>query len=363
MATYYCGYNDSGTLGSDANAGTSFGARVATLAKLETLLSAGDIGVVTAPSAYPITLASSFQPTASGTNNTPIYMTGGNATDGSIDGSIAYVDANSAAAHCIHMNAATQWRFFGNMNLTGATSHGFHGDNANWIATLFNVTAESNGGDGIHLYETNQYQRAIVNCNAYDNSNYGIYTRGCPIINCQVDNNTADGIRVQNLNMGAAIVGCRATNNGDEGIYIDVASGSSSNRPVTIDHCTIADNTNNGIQFDDNEGGQLYVVRNCILSGNGAYGISVAVSSIVANLYRNHYHSNTSGNYENVDPLSGIVEGATSGDPLYVNSAGEDYRPRIASPVLRRDTNGQVVDYAGAYMPHVPQLRRKMVRL
>ncbi|MGE3182671.1 MAG: hypothetical protein AB7N71_13650, partial [Phycisphaerae bacterium] len=78
-------------------------------------------------------------------------------------------------------------------------------------------------------------------------------------------------------------------------------------------------------------------------------------------LSRNHYHGNTSGNYNNADNAFGLVESATSGDPLFTDAAGFDYRPGIGSPVLRR-AGGIALDFAGAYLPHIEPIRRKLVR-
>ena len=164
-------------------------------------------------------------------------------------------------------------------------------------------------------------QNAVIEyCEVYDNSGAGIFI------------NDADNPLVE-LRYTAV------HDNGAEGIYSTISS-------VEIRNCTVATNASgDGIELNGGAG----TIKNCIVAGNGGYGILCA--SVTPTVDYNDVWSNTSGGY------SGCSAGANdiSVDPIFCDAGAGNVSVHASSPTLGVGEGGINMGALGIGCPEGPQ--------
>ena len=151
------------------------------------------------------------------------------------------------------------------------------------------------------------------------------------IDDCYIHDNTSDGIKW--LYAGAAgnliIQNSTIKSNGATGIFTDGDQNGAQDNALHVINCNIINNTTDGIKAVG--GGTNFPiivdVQNSIIDSNGGYGINTS-GALVAGLARltgggyNAFRSNTSGARNNFPVLTGDI--TLTGDP-FTNRAGADF--------------------------------------
>jgi len=146
---------------------------------------------------------------------------------------------------------------------------------------------------------------------------------GSLIQGCYIHGNTGDGVQCNNQGV-TAIDRCIITANGARGI-----SPNSTSTTFVISNCTIANNTSDGIG-NANASSSLIIYNN-IIYGNGGWGINVAIgntsSSRLFVQINNAFGSNTSGNRQtsgNVPLFNAFGDITITAGP-FTNSGSGDF--------------------------------------
>jgi len=324
---YYCGYDSSGTLGSDAADGLSFANRKATLtAGMALCTTAGDVLRISSNSTYPLVLTAQCNIQAAGTSQAPIVLAGASLTDGSIDGTVAWINGNSAVAYCITDNNANRANtILKNLYLYGATSHGCYIQAATSVGFMADgCSFVSNGGSG--LYCNNITKSLARNCTSRNNTSYGIFGLGT-VVACTVYSNGDVGIHFTGTTAYRSAVGCTVYSNSSHGIYISNATTAS---PSIFAYNTCNGNVGSGLRLGDaGMQWQIQIFRN-IFSNNGAYGLTADTPGLI-NVNQCHFYNNTSGTH-NLTQIPYITDVSTSGDPKFNNAGSGDFRLLQGSP-------------------------------
>ena len=300
MATYYCGPG-----GNDGNAGTSFALRKASFAAgLALVAAAGDELRVCASQASELDITSAGILAASGTDDNPIRIVGASTADGSIDGTLAYIDGQNTAVNILTDNGVARvCVLLQNLMFRRATSSGLYVANSSsrgWLA--LNCTADANGSHGFEAFSGRQ--AAFRKCFATNNAGSGFHTVGV-VIGCSASGNARGiGNPTANATRAPTAIGNRLFNNTGGGIEIDIAS-TDNDPPTVIVRNWISGNGGDGILFDDNDSGALQAIDQNWIVGNGGYGIRCASGTLTLPLGRNYFRGNTSGETSGIAVLGG----------------------------------------------------------
>ena len=172
------------------------------------------------------------------------------------------------------------------------------------------------------------------------------------VYRCVITGNSGSAI-YKELDARYYLENCLIAGNNGHGLYGDQWSRNDANYSFDIVHCTIVNNTSNGInqaKIDTWPKADLRV-RNSIVAFNGLAGISAnqASTSNVITLEYNCVYGNTGGDYA-LDAVAGT--GSVSVNPKFNAAASGDYRLKASSPVLDSGTNlGITADLLGNTRP------------
>jgi len=201
-------------------------------------------------------------------------------------------------------------------------------------STISNVDVH-NSMDGMYMYSSSG--NVIVNCDVYNNEDFGIHFRSClanDIINCNVYNNGDDGIFFEYASNNNNIESCDSYDNA-YAIYFDTSSGNtvtdcnlyncsqgmyfkSSNNNV-ITNCDIYHNSR-GLNFGNYNTGNIFT--DCNICDNSQYGIRITSSSDKNNVF---YHNNFANNGQYRDSASNTYDnGYPSGGNYWDDYTGVD---------------------------------------
>lgn len=232
------------------------------------------------------------------------------------------------------------------------------------------------------LYATNSSEPVIKRC-VFQNNSYGIYSSSSsPVItDCTISNNSSHGVYLSS-STASTISNSTVSNNSNIGIYC-------SSSAVTISDCIVNNNSNHGIQCTgaasstetisncvvrDNSGHGLYFtssaspsVGNCVIEGNGNYGIrcnsaspSITNCTIINNTNRGISEStgqitncilwNNDDELYNCSASYSCIEDGDLGPgnmgyfPYFVDTANHDYHLQSYSPCV--DSGDPNSDYS-----------------
>lgn len=327
MTTYYV----RPTNGSDAAAGTSFGAAFQTTQKaLDTAVGGDDIRLCV--EATETTSATIDVDNASfTTGECDIYAA--SASDGSIltDGTRYVIQASATLANgLIYYQTTTTLRykwhnidFDGNSNAAYCIRCSAHDFGTNKFSRcLIHGSTGPGAAYRCPIGLTNQWQ--FIGCEVYSNSGDGLSAtilsgRGATMAYaCNVHDNGGDGME---LTDDSEVISCIVHSNTGHGIHLSNGGA---------DQCMIFNNT-----VDANGGSGLHIVTGAInqwvvgnsFTNNGAYGIN-NVDETYYYVGSNHYYNNTTAE-TNSATTPGVNN--SSGDPLYRGSG--DYRFGDGSPL------------------------------
>ena len=314
MATYYV--RSSG--GSDGNAGTSFGAAWATIAKAISTVTTGDEIRICADGTH--TTTSTLDPHSAGLHE--CFWVGANGSDGSIDGTVATIqavaswgggdlwyclgsssgfcfnlefDANGLAVQCVDTNS--NWRF---VNCTFREATGVNviraGGSGNELSFAYCRFLDADGF-GAQAYGANFYR-----CYFAGNGDHGLRTQYAGVYECVFYDNAGDGILAS---LNTCIVNCVSDSNDGDGFDNQTYS------PVCV-NCVAT--RNGGYGFTSDLSGQNLILIGC-MSGTGSY-------------------ANTSGHASSYVDLE--IGAITNADPLYEGPSDSppDFTPGSGSPML-----------------------------
>ena len=164
--------------------------------------------------------------------------------------------------------------------------------------------------------------------------------RNAVIEDREVYDNSGAGMFINDADNPVVQIGYTAVHdNGAEGIYSTISS-------VEIRNCTVATNAS-GDGMNLNGGSAL--VKNCIVSGNGGYGI--LCSGVTPTIDYNDVWDNTGGGY------SGCSAGAhdIAVDPVYCDAAAGDVSVHASSPTVGAGEHGVDMGALGVGCPEGPQ--------
>jgi hypothetical protein len=313
MATYYV----DGAVGNDSNLGTSEGSgnAWATINKAATTAAAGDTVNIKASATYTLTSAQTFTNSGNATSG-PIIYRGYTTTPGADDGRPLITSATNSV-HLFNIGAKTGLKFQ-HLKFTHTAATRGHGivsatsGNAFDIAVIdceFDGVQDAINGDNVvsFLINTIVVDRCKIRANRHGTYNAGstlirnslIYECGTNGIYTTVGQNQAV-IQI----VDSVIRDCSV------GINYSPSIGSI----LSLDHTVIYSNSSHGIEKNSNVIA-TFALCNCILYGNGGWGITVASGQLVeAENCANAYGSNTSGNRNGWSAGAGDV--ALSANPF-----------------------------------------------
>jgi len=302
-------------------------------------VAAGDDVTVWADASYSITVQIDIDTTA-GTAAAPILIKGANSS-GTVDGTRPHIqatssisrifnlsptfanyyhytdldlDANSLSGRCIQgTSAATSGSVYERLTIRNATSAGFQ------VRTPGNL---------------------LKSCSIHGNFK-GIQTTNTDlptIVDCDINDNTSDGIHSQNNGHVFLIYGCRIFSNGT-GITLTIGN----NRSCNIVNNTFYDNVN-GINLTTDLVPGAVIANNSFYNNTG-FGIDTNANEInIAFIDHNHYEGNTSGESDITTPGSNNI----SGDPLFTDVGNDDFTPTSSSPLIAAGFVSQTIGAIGA---------------
>ena len=325
--------------GSDGNAGTSAGTAWLTVDYATDNVAAGDTIYVGAG-----TYVEDVYPAISGTVGNPIKYIAD--TDGAQTGDAGDVILSSPAGlRALYIFSRDYIEVY-NFKISGGSSQVVYWrDSVGGV--LENCEVYNGGVYGVYL-NTNA-ELVARDCNIHDNgsaSGAGFIVngsstleatdctisdnyRGCfaigdttTFLRCRFENNSTYGILCQ----GGAVTAKNCLITGGMSAQSVMANGDPANN-VTLQNCTIADGSNNGIRCY----GGVFAVTNCVIANNAAYGIAYSGGTLTRT--NNLLHGNTGGEY------FGTTQDGTEivDDPLFVSST--DYRLRTLSPAIDAGTD------------------------
>jgi predicted outer membrane repeat protein len=172
------------------------------------------------------------------------------------------------------------------------------------------------------------------------------------IYRCVITGNTGSAI-YKELDARYYLENCLIAGNNGDGLYGDMWSRNDGNYSFDVAHCTIANNTSNGIIQSSSAAwpNAELRVRNSIVAFNGLVGISAdqANAGNTITLEHNDVFSNTGGNYA-LDATAGT--GSVSVNPKFNAAASGDYRLKAGSTILDSGADlGIAVDLSGNTRP------------
>ena len=337
MAVFYVGSS-----GSDSNGGTdpSSDAWLTLQHALDTVADGSEIRIMS-----DITLTTRLTLALTSVDSSlPVILVGADSSGDALTSGYRTIDGNSAADSCFFSASGTSVMvIMDRLAITGAVNDGIDCDSAGWF-TLRNCRCHNNGGSGLYG-SAGATSFALYNTELDNNGAWGLEqsttSRVRPFIyGGSIHDNAIGGI---NMGGGVGIISHSLIyDNGGQGVRIRGAA-----QGWRLTHCTIHGNSDDGIQVDT--GDQLHAFGNSIVS-NGGYGIGAYAPGTDFDLqvnyaiWGNHYHSNTSGEWENVSGggnTSTEVDKQT-GDPLFasVTDGSEDFTPSASSPLKGNGSNG-----------------------
>jgi predicted outer membrane repeat protein len=174
------------------------------------------------------------------------------------------------------------------------------------------------------------------------------------IYRCVITGNTGSAI-YKELDARYYLENCLIAGNNGDGLYGDRWSRTDAYYSFDVAHCTIVNNTSNGI-IQSSPASETWPnadlrVRNSIVAFNGLKGISADQGDAdnIITLEYNDVYNNTGGNYA-IDASAGT--GSVSVDPKFNAAASGDYRLKANSTILDSGTNlGITVDLLGNTRP------------
>jgi hypothetical protein len=283
--------------------GSSFANRApeSSFASLESAMSAGDTMYI---SAVTITLSAVW--TITGNSKRFVAV---NSSTGSVDGSIATLDAANVRANCIEANARSYCQYK-HIEFIRATGTGFQPGS---FSLVYNCKARNNGSNGFYI---NQYSEAI---------------------NLHSNNNTAAGI---NLASSGNVSFSQSISNGADGF-----AGGISFVTHSISHANtlsgfygyhaiikcVSDGNSNGV---NNAGVYPSSIIGCSITNNTTGVTTNATATAWVTEKQNYFYNNTTkfgGTTSAIYSLGGSIDGST--DP-YNNRAGDDFKPATTAEGL-----------------------------
>lgn len=345
MTTYFV--DPSG--GSDANAGTSFGAAWATTQKAADTATAGDQVRLCKTATETTSVQIDFDTNngsassliefvsydSTGTTRENGYTIQASALITSLvefSGTVDFVqfrgitfDGNSNAAHVIGnlLSDSNHDLFFRECSFTGGTTGGLSLRGSQRPAWLF--------------LDCHSYNNAIGIRHASGNRGNFIWRGG------SIHDNTSHGWLVDN---GFCIMfGCQIYDNGGDGI----SSGSNSGGTSVI-NCTLYGNTGNGIILNASAGREWYELIGTTMTGNGGFGLNAQTTGFIKLSSYNHHYNNVSGSSD-VTALLG--DDVVTGDPLFtsVTDGAENFAPQDGSPLDGTGISGSDIGAVGSVDP------------
>ena len=357
MATYYV--RSSG--GNDGNTGLSFAQGWATIQfAADTVTTAGSVVLICADGTHTPTSTIDFD-TNSGLAHNPIHFRGASSV-GADDGTRPVITGASISSdNLFYINTIDNVRFE-NLDLTSATDECILGGTSSHQEIYF-IDCKIHGGSASAGYCASGGDGPtgwrFIRCELYDNAigyggnRYKVYNAPW-FIDCSIHDNTNAGLQFANTLTN--IVGCLIYDNGGPGINIDTAVARVYSGYFLKDS-TIFGNGGDGIFLGDPGGEGTSAgsnqILNCIISGNGGYGINFetspeAIAFLIDGLCS---YGNTSGHSNLTLEGDNIVYE----DPNFVTETdgSEDLTPQNSNLSIARafGAGGSTYGYMGAIQP------------
>jgi parallel beta-helix repeat protein len=227
----------------------------------------------------------------------------------------------------------------------GGSGHGLSSEgNDHMIVDGFQVRNAGASSYGIYIKNSDI---AVRDCEVYD------CWRGVGIIfgsggadetafieYCDIHDNTGAGIFLNDVDNPLVQINYTAVHdNGAEGIYSTLS-------PVEIRNCTVATNAS-GDGIGINGGGAT--IKDCVVAGNGGYGISCA--SVVPVIDYNDVWGNNGGGYNGCSAGPHDI----SADPIFCDAPSGDVSVHASSPTLGAGEGGMNMGALGIGCPAGPQ--------
>ena len=215
----------------------------------------------------------------------------------------------NTSTHAVYVDDATSKLYVEKSTISGNSVDAIHVVKAA-VCTVQDSVISNNGEHGIEASsDSSSHKLSVYRCRIFGNTLSGIYLPGTIAVEVH-----------------STLVHSNRTN----GIF---CNGNSA--PITVINCTIADNTDDGIDFF---GGTL-TVKNTILANNGSYWIRRRSGTV--NRTYNLYYSN---GYALTFPQTGEI----TGNPAFVG--GGDYHLGAGSMAIDRGTDAGVdIDLDGLF--------------
>jgi len=332
--TYYVSLS-----GADANDGRSWGNSWLTVGKAATVAAAGDTVVI-----------------SNGTFNESVTITKGGSGDSPViyraaEGSTPVIDGTGSDA--------IRFSYVGGVVLDGldltSATYGLYLLNS-CVGTITNCRAYSNFSYGMYDYGCNN-GFSISDSEFYSNSGYGMRSGsrgGWTLERCEIYGNTSYGF-YGGIHQWIAFYNCLIYSNAIDGVYL---SQGSPNQGGSFRNCTIYGNGGDGFDLSNNYG---YDIKNCIIARNGGFGLydNTANDGVAQHNCFFENNQNYAAPYTNVYEVwqnggthtnlavteSDINENGSPGitnnivsDPLFVDTAANDYQLQSTSPCIDAGT-------------------------
>lgn len=331
--------------GSDANAGTSFGAAWATTQKAADTAVAGDVVRLCKTATETVSAPIDFD-TNNGTVSSMIRFVSYNSTGTTSEDGYT-IQASASIASVINIPDTDYIRFRGvvfdaNSNATDAV---LGSNTGSGFCYFRNCDFKNATAAGVSILSQQGWY--FLDCNSFSN-NVGLFhgTSNRGLVDWHggsLHDNTTYGWRINRTD--CTIKQCAVYDNGSHGFFCD-----SNSARADIINCTFYGNGGDGVSMFTSAGRDLDAVIGCTFVGNGGYGIKTNSVNYVKNSYYNHSYGNTSGD----EDVSGTLgEDLIGGDPLFtsVTDGAEDFAPLDGSPLDGTGVNGSDIGAVGSLDP------------
>jgi hypothetical protein len=241
--------------------------------------------------------------------------------DASINNLASCLNDNWGSTNTSSQYVFRNFRFYGGTSTVADLYHCYQ-------PSFYNCSFESGGLYGVSIGAYGN----VINCEIFNNTDYGVYVRYTTVAGCKIYNNSGGGIQ--------QAVYLRLYNN----LVYGIPSGKYG---IVGGYCKIVNNTVAGVSGKGGTG--IYTYQNAICMNNiitrFSTGLLSASGQDTITIYRNNLLYDNTTNYSNTRSDAGDTD--ITSDPKFLDLTNDDYRLQPDSPAITAGVDGGELTSSG----------------